>query len=940
MAFRPEQDIRGASAFEKPVDDPSYATTALNLGAGLLKSYNTRPKTTVKGPTQTDRDRVEFNTLLRNAQSDLSSGMSSDAVSQKYARPLSNLGLNEQQRSVVSNTFGEDIFAVPVQADKPIDIATNLFNEQSNATKSGLIQIELDEAEEAGKPITVEEATQLAVGSFQMNTSAAQVSVIQGNRNFSKGFSGNMQVLDNVSSTLEAILKVEIDQGNFDLNELAAIRASYTMLTSQPAFGKPAGGRNADLWEQMDTKKKSIDAMFDTIEKYDLENATTQAKAFAANIALSTSRDNPLAILAMNSPDMMNKIAAQIAPLTTKELATYSKNTVSFESLDLDPSVAEWYTGAGPEEKPVASTVEDLLMPTSLKEKYSGMSNEEKLETITAQSKLIEGYGSVPDQITNTPEGVSAFNTSIVNQAYLLSTLDNQPAGASLDNLFSNTNIKIIKSLDEDEGNALKAMMTKALNKSATTYGVQAAGNMQTIPDVSLNSKTGAFVFTGNDKGMQSLNAIVDRYYGGDTNALINDGLRARDRIRDRLQLSPDTAAYNTFLASTEILDNSLWKGMVGQLNKVKNIPVRFKQFNDMANKLKVELDVIPEVIGLNPTDRAKIIETIESETLNLGIPLEDIDFDSNAPATPAEPSGEIVTTPIDTVETTPVDRTLTSEQQNAISNISEITRASNEPITTRAGTYSFTKTNKAIETSVKNPIKQALLKGAITVETGGAGPVSERPYPYAQAARIPVWKARMDAVGLGTNATGEEIFNAVYANRNGNGDYASGDGNRYRGRGLIQITGKTTYQGVQDILQGQGINIDLIGNPDLANDNKYTLPVALAFLEYAGLDDTSVDTITTNKLNDYINSGASREIAEDRWEEVIDLLELAGMREKAEELELRNEYAAQEKAGTTADGDIGPNSRTAMTNYLTQQGVTIPQNISDDDLVILVNRN
>jgi len=635
MAFRPEQDIRGASAFEKPVAEASYATTALNLGTGLLKAYNTRPQTTVKGPTQTERDRDEFNNLLRSAQTDLASGMSSDAVSQKYAKPLSNLGLNEQQRSVVTNTFGEDIFAVPVQADKPIDIATNLFNEQSNAAKSGLIQIELDEAKEAGKPITIEEATQLAIGTFQQNTAAAQVSVIQGNRNFSKGFSGNMQILDNVSSTLEAILKVEIDQGNFDLNELATIRASYTMLTSETAFSKPAGNRNADLWEQMDTKKKSIEAMFDTIEKYDLENATAQAKAFAANIALSTSRDNPLAILAMNSPDMMNKIAAQIAPLTTKELATYSKNTVSFESLDLDPSISEWYTGVGPEEKPVASTVEDLPMPISLEEKYSGMSNEEKLETITAQSKLIDGYGSVPDQITSIPEGVSAFNTSIANQAYLLSTLDNQPAGASLDNLFSNANIKIINSLDEEEGNVLRAMMTKALNKSAASYGVQAAGNVQTIPDVSLNSKTGAFVFTGSNKGMQSLNAIVDRYYGGDTNALINDGLRARDRIRDRLQLSPDTAAYNTFLASTEILDNSLWKGMVPQLNKVKNIPVRFKQFNDMANKLKVDLDVIPEVIGDDSTTVSTIGEAVKQGDLNRAVDVisqRDANMEVNAP--------------------------------------------------------------------------------------------------------------------------------------------------------------------------------------------------------------------------------------------------------------------------------------------------------------------
>jgi len=39
-----------------------------------------------------------------------------------------------------------------------------------------------------------------------------------------------------------------------------------------------------------------------------------------------------------------------------------------------------------------------------------------------------------------------------------------------------------------------------------------------------------------------------------------------------------------------------------------------------------------------------------------------------------------------------------------------------------------------------------------------------------------------------------EAIANRIYANRMGNGDEASGDGYRYCGRGLIQLTGKDNY--------------------------------------------------------------------------------------------------------------------------------------------------
>ena len=66
-----------------------------------------------------------------------------------------------------------------------------------------------------------------------------------------------------------------------------------------------------------------------------------------------------------------------------------------------------------------------------------------------------------------------------------------------------------------------------------------------------------------------------------------------------------------------------------------------------------------------------------------------------------------------------------------------------------------------------------------------------------------------------------EKIANRVYANRMGNGDEASGDGFKFRGRGYIQTTGKVNY-----IAFGRFIREDLVANPGLVA-TKYPLTSA-----------------------------------------------------------------------------------------------------------------
>jgi putative chitinase len=69
-----------------------------------------------------------------------------------------------------------------------------------------------------------------------------------------------------------------------------------------------------------------------------------------------------------------------------------------------------------------------------------------------------------------------------------------------------------------------------------------------------------------------------------------------------------------------------------------------------------------------------------------------------------------------------------------------------------------------------------------------------------------------------------EKIGNKVYANRMGNGDEASGDGFKFRGRGYIQLTGKVNYKAFSDF-----IGEDCVENPDLIA-TKYPLASAAFF--------------------------------------------------------------------------------------------------------------
>ncbi len=98
-----------------------------------------------------------------------------------------------------------------------------------------------------------------------------------------------------------------------------------------------------------------------------------------------------------------------------------------------------------------------------------------------------------------------------------------------------------------------------------------------------------------------------------------------------------------------------------------------------------------------------------------------------------------------------------------------------------------------------------------------------------------------------------EKIASKVYGGRMGNGDEASKEGWKFRGRGYIQLTGKANYTAFDKLVEE-----DIIANPDLVA-TKYPLASAAFFFQSNGLwsiCDKGADDATVTAVTKRVNGG------------------------------------------------------------------------------------
>ena len=150
---------------------------------------------------------------------------------------------------------------------------------------------------------------------------------------------------------------------------------------------------------------------------------------------------------------------------------------------------------------------------------------------------------------------------------------------------------------------------------------------------------------------------------------------------------------------------------------------------------------------------------------------------------------------------------------------------------------------------AIDSPERVAAFLAQVGHESGQMARLSEN-LNYSAARLMKVWPARFPTLELARQyeRNPQKLANRVYASRLGNGNEASGDGWSFRGRGLIQLTGRGNYRAA-----AKGIDLPLEEQPDLLLQSGPAALAAAWFWQNHGLNELADDKSDDNDNEDFI---------------------------------------------------------------------------------------
>jgi putative chitinase len=173
------------------------------------------------------------------------------------------------------------------------------------------------------------------------------------------------------------------------------------------------------------------------------------------------------------------------------------------------------------------------------------------------------------------------------------------------------------------------------------------------------------------------------------------------------------------------------------------------------------------------------------------------------------------------------------------------------------------------IKREINTPVRQAMFLSQLAHESGNFRFVVENLNYSADALRRVFGKYfTTDELANQYARQPERIANRVYASRMGNGNEASGDGWKYRGRGLIQLTGKDNYAAFSMQADNNAlVEPELVAEPELAVDSAGWFWTTNRLNQLADTGDVKA---VTRRINGGFNGLADREA---KYNKLINLL-------------------------------------------------------------------
>lgn len=132
---------------------------------------------------------------------------------------------------------------------------------------------------------------------------------------------------------------------------------------------------------------------------------------------------------------------------------------------------------------------------------------------------------------------------------------------------------------------------------------------------------------------------------------------------------------------------------------------------------------------------------------------------------------------------------------------------------------------------------------------------------------------------------TEEYASGRAYEGRRDLGNIKKGDGVRYKGRGVIQLTGRANYQRIGDI-----IGVDLVNNPELAATPRVSVLTALEYWKKRNINalaDKDNIRLVTRAINGGYNGLADREAKLKRAKEAVKNIEIINVQPPVAKVEV-----------------------------------------------------